>query len=148
MGIALDVRSFGFFRLLARLAEAEGKWHLAPHRVVEEGAEVMVEALRTEAPKRTGFMASTIRAHVEGDRARFTTGVRYSVFVRRGTAPHEIRAGFYGKRALWWAGAHHPVRRVFHPGNAPNPFPRRALALAKADIMARAHHVAQWVLGK
>ncbi len=133
--------------MLARLVAAQEKFHLAPHKVVEEGADVMVQALRAEAPKRTGFMASTIEAHVVGDRAHFTTRATYSVYVRKGTRPHEIRA-HVGKHALWWPGALHPVRRVMHPGNAPNPFPKRALALAKLDILEKAHGVAKWVLGK
>jgi hypothetical protein len=42
-----------------------------------------------------------------------------------GTPPHWIRARH--KQALWWDGARHPVREVYHPGTPEYAYMRRAL---------------------
>lgn len=44
-------------------------------------------------------------------------GVEYGVFLEEGTKPHEIRPR--NKKALYWPGASHPVKRVKHPGSRP-----------------------------
>lgn len=50
-------------------------------------------------------------------------GVSYAKFVHDGTRPHLILPRV--KKALYWPGADHPVRRVNHPGTPPNPFAER-----------------------
>lgn len=45
-------------------------------------------------------------------------------FVEYGTKPHIIRPRV--KRALWWPDAHHPVKKVYHPGTKAQPFIRPA----------------------
>jgi hypothetical protein len=52
-------------------------------------------------------------------------GVRYGKLVVHGTRPHVILPRT--KRALFWPGAGHPLRRVQHPGTKPSPFPARAV---------------------
>ncbi len=57
-------------------------------------------------------------------------------FVIGGTKPHVIEPR--NARALFWPGARHPVRRVFHPGTAPNPFVEDALDARQAEMENRA----------
>lgn len=49
-----------------------------------------------------------------------------------GTRAHIIRPR--GKKALFWVGARHPVRSVFHPGTRPNDVPAKGLAEARPEI--------------
>lgn len=49
-----------------------------------------------------------------------------------------IREGS-GKQALYWEGAEHPVREVFHPGTAPNDYPSWAIDNADGAINTRAN---------
>ena len=46
-------------------------------------------------------------------------------FVEYGTKPHIIRPRV--KKALWWPDAHHPVKKVYHPGTAAQPYIRPAV---------------------
>lgn len=46
-------------------------------------------------------------------------GVRYGQYLEEGTPPHIIEPK--EKKALFWYGAKHPVKRVNHPGTEPQP---------------------------
>jgi hypothetical protein len=46
--------------------------------------------------------------------------INYALFVERGTRAHVILP--VKKKALYWEGAAHPVRMVFHPGTSARPF--------------------------
>ncbi len=46
--------------------------------------------------------------------------VKYALWVEQGTGPHIILP--VKKRALYWKGAPHPVRMVFHPGSRAYPY--------------------------
>ena len=46
-------------------------------------------------------------------------GVRYGRYLEQGTPPHTILPRH--KKALYWAGAEHPVKRVNHPGTKKYP---------------------------
>jgi hypothetical protein len=41
-------------------------------------------------------------------------GIGYARYIEYGTRPHLILPNIKG--ALYWPGAQHPVRRVYHPG--------------------------------
>ena len=51
-----------------------------------------------------------------------------------GTRPHTILPK--DKKALYWPGAAHPVRRVNHPGSKPNAFMERIIAASQPEIDA------------
>lgn len=59
----------------------------------------------------------------------------YAASVERGAASHTFgpRHGG-GKKALWWEGAKHPVRRVRHPGQRGQHFLRDALLDSRGAI--------------
>ncbi len=130
--------------MLARLDAARVRLDAAPERVIEEGAPIVLDALRAEAPHRSGRLAAELEAHVEGKRATFSGGAPYTPYVVRGTMPHEIRHD--RKKALWWLGALHPTPYVHHPGSLPNNFPKRALATARPFVRAMAKRIAHEVI--
>lgn len=79
--------------------------------------------MRQEAPVRSGKLSRNIYAKVEGMRGEVGPNLeatKYAFFVHQGTKPYTI----YPKRkkALYWKGALHPVRKVNHPGIKANPF--------------------------
>lgn len=65
----------------------------------------------------------------QGVYAEVGSAVPYAGFIERGTRPHEIMAR--RKKALWWKGAEHPVRRVQHPGTRAYRVLTRALRAAR-----------------
>lgn len=42
-------------------------------------------------------------------------GMEYGIWLEKGSGPHEIRP--VHKKALYWHGAKHPVKKVMHPGS-------------------------------
>ena len=62
-----------------------------------------------------------------------TDAVPYAAPVYYGARPHVIVPR--NARALYWPGARHPVRRVNHPGNAPNPYLDRGVDAALPAVI-------------
>jgi hypothetical protein len=76
--------------------------------------------------KRTGRLRDSLRAEVHDKVLRVgSLDCNYATDVELGTAPHVILPR--NKKALYWPGADHPVRKVNHPGTAPMPYLRPAL---------------------
>lgn len=94
---------------------------------------VEAEAKR-QVPVRTGTLRRSITSVVEsaGERGRVGTNLRYALWVHEGTRAHVIVPTV--KRALYWKGARHPVRRVMHPGTKGQPFLRNALATSRDSL--------------
>ncbi len=85
--------------------------------------------IREEAPVDHGRLAGSFQLDQVDDLSyRIWSGVEYAMAVHEGTAPRIIEPR--NKRALYWDGARHPVRRVMHPGTKPNPFVERAIGSA------------------
>lgn len=99
-------------------------------RAIEAGMnETLIGAVteaKHEVPKRTAILEGSIRmvpAKKEGGLYVGEFGSynnNYAVHVEFGTAPHDIVPRF--KKALFWKGADHPVKRVHHPGSKAHPF--------------------------
>ena len=49
-----------------------------------------------------------------------TSNVKYAVMVEKGTKAHVIKPK--NKKALYWKGATHPVKKVNHPGSKAKPY--------------------------
>ena len=49
-----------------------------------------------------------------------TSNIKYAVMVEKGTKAHIIKAK--NKKALYWKGATHPVKKVNHPGSKAKPY--------------------------
>lgn len=99
------------------------------------GFKLQAEAMQ-EAPVDKGFLKSKIGPPITtigaGATTKLTSHADYSRMVHDGTRAHVIVPS--AKRALFWPGAAHPVRRVNHPGTAANPYMKRALQSATAKI--------------
>lgn len=86
----------------------------------------MVVDAKAAVPKKTGRLANSLIAEVQGKTLRVgSTDVNYATDVEMGTMPHLIFPN--SKKALFWPGADHPVAYVNHPGTRPQPYLRPAL---------------------
>jgi hypothetical protein len=101
---------------------------------------VEAEAKR-QVPVRTGTLRRSITSVVEsaGERGRVGSNLRYALWVHEGTGlygpkHHVIVIVPRAKKALFWKGARHPVRRVNHPGIKGQPFLRNALATSRDSL--------------
>ncbi len=113
----------------------------------------MRNALRSEAPDRTGKMRSRIsyatKLSGDGIEVRFS-GPWYTHFVTGGTKAHDIWAGFYtGKsdsRWLFFEGS--GVEHVKHPGAQANDFVHRAYRSALGPIRELLHAASASLMGR
>jgi len=70
---------------------------------------------------RRGTLRDSIQAEQQSDDVwTVGTNLEYASYVHEGTDPHEIFP--LGKQALYWEGASHPVKSVYHPGYEGNPW--------------------------
>ncbi|MCE7081159.1 hypothetical protein [Streptomyces sp. ST2-7A] len=100
-------------------------------RAVGPLAADIAEDAGARAPRRTGALADSYV--VEKPRLlvrRIGSHLDYGAAVELGSRPYTIVPRT--KRALWWPGADHPVRRVRHPGVRPRPHLRPALYTRRA----------------
>lgn len=90
--------------------------------------------MKDESPVRLGDLQNSITTDTVSNLERLIwPTVEHAAYVILGTRPHIIE----GSPWLYWDGADHPVRRVMHPGTAPNPFPDRAADRADQYIEQR-----------
>lgn len=104
----------------------------ALRRATVAGALIVETLAKQNAPVRTGNLRRSIHTEVlESTRAlaRVSVGtdVEYARTVEFGSGLYGPRHARYPivprtRRALFWPGAAHPVRRVMHPGVQPHPF--------------------------
>lgn len=104
------------------LLELEHQVNEVRHHV----AKAVRDDARRYAPVKTGAMRATIH-HTQHSRRtdRVYVGTGHWHYMEYGTLPHIIRPK--KKKALFWAGADHPVKEVKHPGTPEFAFMRRAL---------------------
>jgi HK97 gp10 family phage protein len=132
-----------------------GKYQRAGQVIQREMRTLMTQSVaildrqaKANAPVRTGTLRRSITGQVSGGGAtvvgRVGTSLKYAPYVHEGTAPHVIVP--VSRKALYWPGAAHPVRRVNHPGTRPNPFLRKALAQRRGDVLRLWHTLAQRVM--
>lgn len=87
---------------------------------------------RDTVPWRTGFLTQTFQAAMQGLQLRWYPTASYARYVQFGTAPHMIYPK--DKLALFWEGASHPVKSVFHPGTQANDYMGRIMAASTGEI--------------
>ena len=127
---------------ISNLAEITAAFERAP--LIAEGT--LQEAILTvpeilasvtvspTVPYKTGQLQQTFFSRITGLTAFWGPTVNYAAAVEFGTAPHVI----YPKnaKALYWNGAKHPVKKVNHPGSAPNPYMERIITQATEPVNA------------
>ena len=70
--------------------------------------------IKKNTPVSSGRLRNSIILKQEGDTYIIGTNVDYAEYVELGVEPHEIKPK--NKKALYWKGAAHPVKKVKHPG--------------------------------
>lgn len=98
-------------------------------KVLEEALVKAINVIKNDAQLLAPFVTGTLRRSIYTDIqemgtlgivAQDPTIAPYGIAVEFGTRPHDIYP--VNKKALYWSGALHPVRHVFHPGTNPQPF--------------------------
>jgi hypothetical protein len=122
-------------QLVARLQQAPSIAAPILQRALSASQAILAKyTTKDTVPWRTGFLVQTFRAEVTTGMLRWFPTANYAPYVEFGTKPHVIEPR--EKKALYWPGADHPVKRVNHPGTAPNPFMERIVQAATPDINA------------
>lgn len=102
-------------------------------RAVQASGDTLAKyTVRPTVPFKTGRLLQSFTAQYARLQARWQPNVRYAIFVHEGTKPHIILP--VNKKALYWKGAAHPVRKVNHPGGRANPFMKNIAEKAQPDI--------------
>ena len=129
--IGLRVNVKGLPELEARLTRMDERLRYAPRNVIDQVGRAWLEAMKADAPRRSGRMADSLQFVLGARQATFSTGsfegVDYTPFVIDGTRPHVILPRRARHLRFVIGGRVIFARRVRHPGTRPNPFPQRAL---------------------
>jgi hypothetical protein len=117
-----------FKNLQGRFVKAEKQVLQSQRDGMRDQGRRYVTLAREEAPEDTGVFKKGIgfRTFISGNTAGFRVHMPQPLgnFIVKGTKPHTILPKT--KKALWWEGAEHPVKRVSHPGTKANKFSGRA----------------------
>lgn len=112
----------------------------------DAAAGVLVDAVRREAPARSGRLRASIVARGSGAE-RGVWGIGYGQDVARGTRPHLIRPRQAQALVFRVGGRTIFARLVQHPGAPPNDFPRRAVVAASPALRLLLRAAARRVIG-
>jgi len=130
-----QVKIVGIEQLTARLAQAPQIAGPILQRALAASQAILAKyTTKGIVPWRTGFLVQSFRAELTTGILRWFPTASYAPHVEFGTKPHVIVPK--DKKALYWPGAAHPVKRVNHPGSKPNQFMERILGAAQPDIDA------------
>jgi hypothetical protein len=132
----LKVSITGLPELVAKLNEApQIAAPILQRALSASGAVLAKNTTKATVPWRTGFLTQSFRAELTAGMLKWFPTASYAPFVEFGTAPHVIVPK--DKKALYWPGAAHPVRKVNHPGTKANQFMERILASSQEEIDAQ-----------
>lgn len=103
------------------------------HRMLTRIGDEVADGAQRRAPFGEGDLRDSIHAKpVTGWNIEIWADVPYAAWVELGTDEHIIEPT--KKKALFWPGAAHPVKRVRHPGTRAQPFMKPALYEATRDF--------------
>lgn len=133
--LTLEIR--GLDALLKKLRGGGDAVYAGPWRDAMQAAAITLEnAVKQRTPVDIGRLRASITHRVDPHPvplwAEVGTNVKYAPLVEFGTRPHEIVPRT--RRALFWKGAPHPVRRVRHPGTAARRMFQEGLAASTGAI--------------
>ena len=157
----LGFRAVGYREVTGRFAKRSEVLEDRRRGAMRRAGQIGVQALRRNAPSKTGVFAagffarsydrgytSTVRIYSGGEHAFLLDWIRF------GTKPHKIPRGGsaeqlakgYPLRFYWEKGPRGPGVYAFwsvnHPGTKPNPFIEEAMAEAEPEILAELRAVA------
>ena len=91
----------------------------------------------------TGHLRRGISTDIKGLGATIhTSNIKYAPGVEYGTKAHIIRPK--NKKALYWKGAKHPVKKVSHPGSKAKPYLIPAFEKEKDQFLEKLKEVVTW----
>jgi hypothetical protein len=104
-----------------------GKVRETAFKALHDSMEAVLTEAIDAAPVKTGTLrrSGTITDSRSRQSVFISFNTPYAAIVHDGSEPHEILP--VKKKALYWKGAAHPVKRVLHPGTKPNPFLTRTV---------------------
>src|SRR5947209_6882233 len=112
-----SVQITGLEQLVAKLKDAPAIAAPILQRALSASQAILAKhTVKGVVPWRTGFLTQSFRAELTTGMLRWFPTASYAAYVEFGTKPHVIEAKT--KKALYWPGASHPVRKVNHPGTA------------------------------
>ena len=91
----------------------------------------------------TGHLRRGISTDIKGLGATIhTSNIKYAPGVEYGTKAHIIKPK--NKKALYWKGAKHPVKKVNHPGSKAKPYLIPAFEKEKDQFLEKLKEVITW----
>ena len=112
-------------------------------KVVKNSAFNIERNAKSSASVKTGHLRRSISTKMGDMEATIhTSNLKYAPMVEFGTRPHIIRAK--NKKALYWKGAKHPIRRVNHPGSKAKPYLIPAFEKEKDQFLEKLKEVIEW----
>ncbi len=137
MSIQVSVDISGFLRW----AEQEPDRAAEMRRLFQyRGSQMTVQEMKLQAPKRSGFLITTIGADFTPEGFIVYPGASYAPIVEKGSRPHEILPRFARALAFPWKGLMRFFRRVQHPGFPGRGFVERTREVVQPklfDLMSR-----------
>lgn len=117
--VHIQIKGLDDLTAQAKFLGAKGADKLVETAMRFSVAKIQAEA-RRRAPHRTGTLQRSILPEVTYPRALVGVNERYGLYIEEGTGPFVIEPK--NKKALFWKGAKHPVKRVNHPGIKARPY--------------------------
>ena len=112
-------------------------------KVVKNSAFNIERNAKSSASVKTGHLRRSISTKMGDMEATIhTSNLKYAPMVEFGTRPHIIRAK--NKKALYWKGATHPVKKVNHPGSKAKPYLIPAFEKEKDQFLEKLKEVIEW----
>lgn len=91
-----------------------GKFEKAKALGLKYAAQDMTRFLMQNSPVDHGLLRQWFIESIDDEQATIKSPAKYAIYQDQGTRPYLIYPN--KKKALFWAGAEHPVKFVAHPG--------------------------------
>ena len=139
--IKIDSSDLNKFSVILRELPDEIKDDI--RKVVKNSAFNIERNAKSSASVKTGHLRRSISTKMGDMEATIhTSNLKYAPMVEFGTRPHIIRAK--NKKALYWKGAKHPVKKVNHPGSKAKPYLIPAFDKEKDQFLEKLKEVIRW----
>lgn len=133
--MSYDIEIKGLTRLRGAISKAPQEVKREMAGAIKTSVNIIRPIMSSEAPSKTSKLRRNIQAYSSGLTGRVGPNLQvtpYAWFVHQGTRPYTIRPR--NKKALYWEGALHPVKKVSHPGIKANPFVERTVKSVRQPV--------------
>ena len=139
--IKIDSSDLNKFSVILRELPDEIKDDI--RKVVKNSAFNIERNAKSSASVKTGHLRRSISTKMGDMEATIhTSNLKYAPMVEFGTRSHIIRAK--NKKALYWKGAKHPIKKVNHPGSKAKPYLIPAFEKEKDQFLEKLKEVIEW----